>query len=87
MDETETVLLRAANPLLDNDYEHLTVSETGSLLHPTGSTPELLQKDNPSRVHFPGGWDTATPHENKDGPICISRAFVSVSPGADTRKN
>ena len=72
-----TVFFEAANLSLDNHYKNLTINETDSLLHQTENTSELLQKDSQSWVHFPGGWVTATPNENNDGHIFISKALVA----------
>lgn len=36
-------------------------------------------RKSPTRVHSPGGWSTATPNENNDGHIFISKAFVACT--------
>lgn len=77
MGKNRTVFLGAANLLLDNHCENLTINETDSILQEIGNTSELSQKYSWTRVHFPGSWATATPNENNDGHILISKACVA----------
>lgn len=77
----------AAKLLLDNHYENVTVSETDSLLYQIGNASELSQKYSWTRVHFPGGWATATPNENNDGHVFISKACAACIQVPDLLKN